>query len=196
MSVSHAVRLALVSAAILTLSGAPTLVSAQSLGDIAKREEERRKTIPNPAKVYTNKDLDSVPAAPPAQPSGSSTVARDATDSKAGDAGKDAGSAADGSGGDGDAKDQKYWSGKIQALRTQLDRDKGYVDAVQSRINALSTDFVNRDDPAQKRVIEADRNKALAELDRLKKAVVSGQKAIDDLEEAARRAGVPPGWLR
>ena len=196
MSVSHIVRLALVSAAILTLSGARALVSAQALGDIAKKEEERRKTIPNPAKVYTNKDLDSVPAAPPAQPSGSSASAKDTTDAKAGDAGKDAGSAADAGSGDGDVKDQKYWSGKIQTLRTQLDRDKGYVDAVQSRINALSTDFVNRDDPAQKRIIEADRNKALAELDRLKKAVVSGQKAIDDLQEAARRAGVPPGWLR
>ena len=60
----------------------------------------------------------------------------------------------------------------------------------------LNTDFVNRDDPVQKRAIEADRQKALAELARLNKAVIDGNKAIADLEEAARRAGVPPGWLR
>ena len=36
---------------------------------------------------------------------------------------------------------------------------------MQTRINALTTDFVNRDDPAQRAVIEHDRQKALAELD-------------------------------
>jgi hypothetical protein len=64
------------------------------------------------------------------------------------------------------------------------------------KINAMTTDFVNRDDPAQKMAIERDRNKALAELDRLKKAILDDKKAITDFEEDARRAGVPPGWLR
>jgi len=36
----------------------------------------------------------------------------------------------------------------------------------------------------------------LTELDRLKKQIVDDQKAITDIEEEARRAGVPPGWLR
>jgi hypothetical protein len=30
----------------------------------------------------------------------------------------------------------------------------------------------------------------------LKQAIVDGKKAIADLGEEARRAGVPPGWLR
>ena len=77
-----------------------------------------------------------------------------------------------------------------------MDQNQILVDAMQTRINALSTDFVNRDDPAQRSVIERDRQKALTELARLKKAVVDGKKAIADLEEEARRAGVPPGWLR
>ena len=71
-----------------------------------------------------------------------------------------------------------------------------YVEAIQTRINALSTDFVNRDDPAQRTVIERDRQKAVAELTRLKQAIVDGKKGIANLEEEARRAGVPPGWLR
>ena len=41
-----------------------------------------------------------------------------------------------------------------------------------------------------------ERQKALAELDRMKKAAAADAKAIADLEEEARRAGVPPGWLR
>ena len=45
-------------------------------------------------------------------------------------------------------------------------------------------------------VIERNRQRALGELDRLKKAIEGGKKAIADLEEEARRASVPPGWLR
>src|SRR5713226_8565590 len=37
-------------------------LSAQSLADIAKKEEERRKAVPAPAKVYTNKDITPVAA--------------------------------------------------------------------------------------------------------------------------------------
>ena len=67
---------------------------------------------------------------------------------------------------------------------------------MQTRINSLNADFVNRDDPAQRAVIERDRQKALAELGRLKQGVLDTKKAIADLEEEARRAGVPPGWMR
>jgi len=70
------------------------------------------------------------------------------------------------------------------------------VEAIQTRVNALSTDFVNRDDPIQRAGIERDRQKAMAEMDRLKKSVEDTKKGIADLEEEARRAGVPPGWLR
>jgi len=70
------------------------------------------------------------------------------------------------------------------------------AEALQSRINALTTDFVNRDDPAQRAKIDLDRRAALAELERVRAEIVARQKAIGDLEEDGRRAGVPPGWLR
>ncbi len=38
--------------------------------------------------------------------------------------------------------------------------------------------------------------KNIAELNKLKEAIAKGKTAIADLEEEARRAGVPPGWLR
>ena len=84
----------------------------------------------------------------------------------------------------------------MRALQEQLDQEKTLVEALQSRVNALTTDFVNRDDPAQRAVVAADRQKALLELDRMKKAITADTKALADLEEEARGAGVPPGWLR
>ncbi|TMQ47037.1 MAG: hypothetical protein E6K73_14225, partial [Candidatus Eisenbacteria bacterium] len=77
-------------------------------------------------------------------------------------------------------------------MQGQLDRDQTFSDALQSRINALTTDFVNRSDPAQRAVIERDRQKALTELSNLKKQIDDDKKALADLEEEARRAGVPP----
>jgi seryl-tRNA synthetase len=94
------------------------------------------------------------------------------------------------------AKDQTYWKGRITQAREQLDRSKILLDALQSRINALSTDFVNTDDPARRSVIERDRQRALAETERLKKEIADQTKAIAAIEEEARRAGVPAGWLR
>jgi hypothetical protein len=173
-------------------------VSPQSLGDLARQEAERRKSIKTDAKSFTNKDVPKAPAAPAAVSA--------APGAPAAPAGKPA-SKPDDMAGQGPAtdaaevenarpKDQAYWSGRRKALLEQLDRNQTYADALQSRINALTTDFVNRDDPAQRAVIANDREKAITELNRLKQTILDGRKAIAEFEEEARRAGVPPGWLR
>jgi hypothetical protein len=178
-------------------------LAAQSLADVARKEEERRKEVKQPAKVITNKDLAAAPASstpPPAAAPGKTdtTASPDATDKdkatrdkdkEAKDQDKDAGAKEP-------AKDQKYWAGRLKALREQHDRDQTYADALQSRINALTTDFVNRADPAQRAVIERDRQKAIDELNHLKDQIKADKKALADFDEEARRAGVPPGWLR
>ena len=172
---------------------------AQSLADVARKEEERRKAHPEAAKVYTNKDLNAAPA--PSTPAGGTKDTKDPKDPKDAKDTKDAKDAKDpkattDANGKEPAKDKAYWSGRLKKLQDQLEQNQMLVDAMQTRINALSTDFVNRDDPAQRSVIERDRQRALSELTRLKQAVVDGKKAVADLEEEARRAGVPPGWLR
>ena len=188
----------LLAVALLAVGLAP--VVAQSLGDIAKKEEERRKAIKHPSRVITNDDLKPVP--PPLPLSGTPEAAAAADraaekvsdkgvlegDHKNADDGKDKGSAV--------RKDQKYWSGRRKDLATQLERDQSYSDALQTKIDALTADFANRDDPLQRAAIARERQRSLDELDRLKKAIQDDKKAISDFEEEARRAGVPPGWLR
>ena len=169
-------------------------LGAQSLGDVAKKEEERRKGVAQAGKVYTNKDLGPVSPSTTPPPAGTRPADVKPDDPKAKEAPKNAQPA------EGTDKpvvrDQTYWADRKKALVGQLDRDQTYFDALQSRINALTTDFVNRADPAQRAVIERDRQKALAELANLKKQIEDDKKAVAGLEEEARRAGVPPGWLR
>jgi hypothetical protein len=178
-------------AAVAALSVSHQTVSAQSLADVAKKEEERRETIHAPAKVYTNKDLRPAPGGSPAPPATADDKDKDKDAAKSDADGKKTAAAAK-----EPVKDRAYWSGKLQGLQQALDRDQGYFTALQSRINALTTDAVNRDDPVQRMKLEQDRKNAIAELARLEKAINEDKKAIADLLEEARTAGVPPAWLR
>jgi hypothetical protein len=96
----------------------------------------------------------------------------------------------------GVGKDEAQWRARIQVERDALARAESFAEALQSRINALSMDFVNRDDPAQRNVIAGDRQKALTELERVTKEVAEHTKAIAGIQDEARRAGVPSGWVR
>jgi hypothetical protein len=177
------------------VAGAGVPLYGQSLADVAKKEEDRRKRVQDSGKVFTNKDLKPVAPAP-AAPAAASPSADAAGDAKASTAPATAEKTDEKTEAKGDAKDRAYWFGRMQGLREQLDRDRIFAEALQSRINALTADFAARDDPAQRSQIGAAREKALAELERLKISIDEGTKAIAALEEEARRAGVPPGWLR
>ena len=173
--------------ACAALASAQSSPQSKPLAEVAKAEEARRNQTKKPAKVYTNSDLKpdtsrGVGAAPavvtPVNGSPSNTTpTTPATDA-------------------GPAKDQAYWAGRIKAARDALQRNQLFADSLQTRINSLTTDFVNRDDPAQRAKIETDRQTALAELERVKKEMEEQQKTIKGIEEEARRAGVPVGWLR
>ena len=79
---------------------------------------------------------------------------------------------------------------------TRSNRAKVLLEALQSRINGLQTDFINRDDPAARASIGAERVRALGELDRIKLEIQQRTKALADIREEARRAGVPSSWYR
>jgi hypothetical protein len=166
--------------------------SAQTLGDVARKEQERRKTAPASGKVYTGDTLKPAPpptSAPAADPAAAtpapSTPAASAPAAPQPDAAaKDS------------KKDEKYWRERVKRERDGLQRAEVFAEALQSRINALSADFVSRDDPAQRAVVGKDRDKALAEMERVKLEIQQHTKAIADIETEARRAGVPPGWIR
>lgn len=166
-------------------------LAAQTLGEVARKEEARRKELKTPAKVYTNDTLRSDSGG--AATSTESPVGR--TPAPPAAANPSPAPPAPPSQPD-ETKTEAYWKRRMQAERDGLSRAQIFAEALQSRINALTTDFAARADPAQRNVIAADRQKALAELDRVKKEIQDHQKAITDIQEEARRAGVPAGWVR
>jgi hypothetical protein len=171
--------------------GTPAVYAQEkpTLADLARQEAERRKAIKTPAKVITNKDVKSAPL-PPVQ-AGAGPGAAPAAPTP-----QDVPAAAAAEEPKGEAHDQAWWKARMDQLRDALPHSEMFAESLQTRINALTNDYVNRDDPYQRAKIGEDRQKALAELDRVKSDIERTKKAITDLEEEARQAGVPPGWLR
>jgi hypothetical protein len=172
---------------------APALPHAQSLASVAKKEEERRKTVKPAAKVYTNDDLraditaSSVPVPANVSPEAPAPSAQVPSVNLPGGTVVEDG---------GDVKDEAYWRARMTQARSGLERLRIFSDALQSRLNALATDITNRDDPAQRSQLELERQRAVAEMARVKQEMADQMKVIAEIEEAARKAGVPPGWLR
>jgi hypothetical protein len=162
------------------------------LAEIAKKEQERRKTTKDAPKKLTNKDLPESalkPQAPTPPSAGHAAGEPQATGEP------QAAPAAEGKPA-AEERGEQWWRGRIEQARENLRRNQAFLEALQSRVNGLTTDFVNRDDPYQRAKIGEDRQKALDEMERVKTEIAAGQKQIEAIEEEARKAGVPPGWLR
>jgi hypothetical protein len=201
---SSRVRVVTIVGVVLGAWLAAHVAAGQSLGDVARREAERRKGVTGPVKVYTNDNVrpassppESVPAALPSPAPGAVSGAAPGESTRPAGAPAAAGQTDQAAPAAKDPReDPEYWRKRLADLRSQRDQNTFLMVAVQSRINALWTDFTARDDPAQRTVIASDRQRALAELERMQKAQDEIDKQIVDLQEEARRAKIPPGWMR
>ena len=111
---------------------------AQSLADVARAEEARRRALKAPVKVYTNEDLGKgqEAAAPSTAPADTSNVkpggSGAASAAKTSPAGTPAAQSETARG-----KDEKYWRSRITDARSALQRSQAFLDALQSQINGL-----------------------------------------------------------
>ncbi len=168
---------------------------AQTLADVARKEAERRKAIAAPAKVYTDSDLRVVappppPESPPADPAKAAEPQPKPAE-KAADAAapaKDVEPSVD--------QGEGHWRKLIDDARGALSRSASYLQALDDRVRALTADYNAREDPAQRNAIWAQRGRAIDDLNRLKEDMAAQEKAIAKIEADARKAGVPPGWIR
>lgn len=175
----------------VALLGVAAPASTQSLADVARTEGQRRKEQPKVGKVYTNDNLRQDFTASAPSPDPAALAATTPSDAAPPEPPTPAPPAAN-----EPKKDEAYWKGRMTSAREQLERAQAFLSALESQINGLTADFVNRDDPAQRSAIESNRKKAVAEHERVLREVEAHKKAIAAVEDDARKAGVPPGWLR
>jgi hypothetical protein len=190
-------RRVLTAGAVCTvLACAPSMAAAQdpappSLADLARQEQQRRKEV-KAGKVFTDKGAKSADGAAPA----ASKPARPAGEAAQAGAAAPTPEATDDQKEQTGGKGEAWWKSRITQAREDVRRNEMFAEALQTRVNSLAGDFVARDDPFQRAKIGEDRQKALAELTRVQADIEKGKKQITEIEEEARTAGAPPGWLR
>ena len=122
----------------------PSGVYGQSLADVAAAAETaRRKTAAGPVKTYTNDDLggtSSTGAAPAAAAPAKSTDAAAKKDEPKAPV--------------DEKKTEKYWKDRASSLEGSLARNKILLDALQSQVNGLNAEYLTKDDPGQRALLE------------------------------------------
>jgi hypothetical protein len=163
---------------LLVAASLTTTAGAQSLGEVAERTNKERKGKPV-GKVYTNDDLGAEHAAPPPAAAAPASTAAAASPAQTMDP-------------------AVRWRRDAKARRDAISRAEAKIATIQARLDAMMVDLnpTNVGDPNRLQTLEADKAKAQADLDAVKDELAQARQGLEDLEESARKAGVPPGWLR
>jgi hypothetical protein len=169
----------------------PMTLSAQSLGSAAEKEKERRRTTARAkgggSRVITDEQLaankgrlandpDNVGMEPGEPPSASPPAATPASASKPG-----------GSAGVDDSARRSEWRMRVLRARQRISE----AEQALAKARADVARVLRRNPQWVEGLTRALEARAQAETE-----LARARQAVDELEEEARRAGVPPGWLR
>jgi hypothetical protein len=159
--------------------------SAQSLADVARKEETRRKNIKAPSKVYTDADVEKfAPVTASAQQAATTVTPLDAN-----------GAPVQSATADGLPTDEAGWRSRMQNARDGLDRDKLLLSALEQQAMRAALRKTSGGGEASEAGGDDVAARA-AEIKRLKAQMDSNRAVLANAEEDARRAGVPAGWVR
>jgi hypothetical protein len=154
-----------------TASASPA--KADPLVEAARKARQAKKVTPAPPVVFTNENM----------PTSATAI------SVVGDASASANSSASARAIEAQSakNDEEMWRQKFAAARSKLREDKDKLGVLKSNYNALGfTRYFNETDSIRIQQAMLDQEKQVA----------ADQKAIDDLEDALRKAGGDPAWSR
>ncbi|HEY5908458.1 MAG TPA: hypothetical protein VIZ31_10465 [Vicinamibacteria bacterium] len=175
-------------AGLMAVLAGAAAAAPQSLGDAAEKEKKKREAKPSasaPAarKVFTGEDLESIAAtrgpeakAVPFAPGASEDAGRLPVDESA-----------------ARAAQERDWRERKRIADAELREAESRLQLAQRNRNLLGTGPTPYEDAgAWSSVAE----RLDAQLNEAREARARAKEALEALEEDARRAGVPPGWLR
>lgn len=192
-------RTVLARAAVVAGTAALTAgLSAQSLGDVAKRQADRQASTAG--KKYTNEDLGPGPDALSA-PSSTAVPKGAHPPSAAPLPSKDATTAA-AAAGDGDAataipervekRDEKYWRNRAGTLNGRMADIRSRTTLAERRLKEMDDALANGAGTAHTQ----ERKVALKALQDVKQEAGFIQEEVTRMEKRAQASNVPPEWLR
>lgn len=162
-------------------------MQSTDLAALARKEKERRAKVAKPAKVLTEEELKEAAA----KETGAVTTVTPVT---GGSSGAPAAAEVDESG-------REFWKGRMEAARKGVTEAQAKLADMQAELERFRSDLtVVPADEAQDPLRLQKRAAKIGEMTRAveaqRAAVDAAKRAVAELEEQARREGVPAGWLR
>jgi len=97
----------------------------------------------------------------------------------------------------GGGRSKEDWQNQISSARGAVANAESLIVTLRGKAAKLENDFYAWDDPAYRDgVLKPAWDQAVADLEAARQALETAKQRIVDLEEEARKAGTPPGWLR
>ncbi len=93
-------------------------------------------------------------------------------------------------------KTQEYWQNLRNRLDSQVGELEQKIEIDQLTINSLTTQYFNMDLPLEKTRLKERLDRMNSAMEENKQRLQSLKNELNDLADKARKAGVPPGWLR
>lgn len=186
-------KAAMTSLLLLILSFALT-APAQSLGDLAKKEKERREKVKSGAKVITNDDTakyaagavttSSLPAPPPQK--GPEASQADGTAPQGADPNEPT---------DLQGRPESFWRQTFADARSKVSELENEANVLVLKVNELQNRFYNTDDGFQRQAVQRELQKTLYQQDQNKQDLAKAKAVLEELEKEARKSGALPGWI-
>jgi hypothetical protein len=189
----------------------PGSLAAQGLGEAAARERRRREEEQakrKPGKVYTNDDLskgEETAAAAQETSSAQSLAQRQGStrgrprenpdDPNARDRRRDQVSEGD-EANKSDPLEQSRWREQAQQRRDAVSALEAQIKTLQQEIEALAGKLLMSTDTNEMLRLREEKTQAESRLQEAQSGLAEARKALETFEQDARRAGVPPGWIR
>jgi len=184
----------------LWILGIAVLGYTQSLGDVAKKEKERREKIKAGAKVITNDDTfkyangpvsTTTPPAPPPD-----AAKKTEPEKPAGEAQKGAPEAKATPDGPTDlqGRPESFWRQTFADARQKVKELENKENVLVLKVNDLQNRFFRTDDGFQRQALQAELQKTFTERDQVGEDLAKAKAQLDDLDKEARKSGALPGW--
>lgn len=93
-------------------------------------------------------------------------------------------------------KDREYWQKKINDLRTLVNNLKKSINSREAKLDQLVRNYHILDMATERQQLDDDITKLEGIIKDEKARLQKLQARLDAIPDEARRAGVPPGWIR
>jgi hypothetical protein len=172
---------------------------AQSLGDLANKEKERRESVKN-ARVITDEELAKYESKlettkgsseePTAKSGGQDSQEKNADNAVKKDTGfKDFEEV------DFQGRPESYWRKTMDAAYDNVTKLENEATALVLKLNKLQDQFYKEADGYRRETIQRDIQKTYYEQDLNKENLEKAKATLQDLQNEARKSGALPGWI-